>query len=156
MVPAGVLRLASLLVVSLYPWFHPTLIPPTFVDRVVAIGRHEPTGVPNQERFIPEASGFLYGDLLSMEGNQGVYHIYLVTNRHVIEAHIAATTGPLAVKFNVKAAAREYDVLLQDEHGKQIWHPHPNPAVDVAVIPINARFLREQGARFDHFRSNQD
>jgi len=156
MVSAEILRLASLLFVSLYPWFHPTLIPPTFVDRVVAIGRHEPTGVPNQDRFVPEASGFLYGDFLSKQGELSAHQLYLVTNRHVIEGHIAATARPLAVKFNVKSAAPEYDAPLQDEHGKPLWHPHPNPAIDVAIMPINADFLKEQGARFDYFRSEQD
>src|SRR5271157_6542688 len=135
MVSTGIVGLASLLFVSLYPWFQPTLIPPTFVDRVVAIGRHEPTGAPNQVRFVPEASGFLYGDLLSKQGEMGSYQIYLVTNRHVVEDHIAATKQPLWVKFNVKSTAQEYDLPLQDEHGKPLWHPHPSPAIDIAIIP---------------------
>jgi Trypsin-like peptidase domain len=84
------------------------------------------------------------------------YQVYLVTNRHVIQEHALVTNEPLSVRFNLKAEARvqEYDVPLTDSQGNPIWHFNPNPAVDVAVVPINGKLLQDQGARFDYFRSD--
>ena len=81
-----------------------------------------------------------------------------LTNRHVVEDHAALTNGPLSVKFNLKApgSAKNYDILLKDEHGQPSWHFHPNPLVDVAIIPINAKMLQDEGARFDFFRNDRD
>jgi S1-C subfamily serine protease len=136
------------------------LVPPFFVDSVVAIGHMEATPGPNpgltQVRWVPDASGFLYGDLISKQGDQGLYEVYLVTNKHVVLDHIAAAAGPLSVRFNSQSpgSAREYDIPLNDEHGKPTWHAHADADVDLAVIRINANFLKEQGARFDFFTSN--
>jgi S1-C subfamily serine protease len=112
-----------------------------------------------QGMWTPEASGFLYGEFVSkVSETESKYRTYLVTNRHVIEEHAAATKAPLSVKFNLKTAgaSREYDVMLTDERGQPTWHPHPNAAVDIAVIPIDANFLQKEGARFDYFRGESD
>jgi S1-C subfamily serine protease len=142
--------------------YQATLVPPFFIDSVVAIGHKEPIPGPSpgspQVKWVPEASGFLYGNFASKQGDQSLYEIYLVTNRHVILDHIAAPAGPLSVRFNLQSlgSAREYDVPLNDEHGRPTWHGHPDADVDLAVIPINANFLKEQGARFDFFRSESN
>lgn len=150
--------------------FHAALIPPFYLDCVVALGRKDliptppaPPGAPVQPPrygpWIPEASGFLYGKFLKKEDEQhNSYNVYLVTNRHVVEEHEQfAKGGPLWVRFNLTTAgsAREYDIPLRDAQGKPQWHFHPNPLVDIAVIPINTDFLKGQGARFDHFRGDE-
>ncbi|MGA2607148.1 MAG: serine protease [Terriglobia bacterium] len=152
------LILGVILFLCLCVSYRATLVPPMYMDCVVAIGHKETTPGQNQGKWLAEASGFLYGDFISKQGDQSQYTVYLVTNRHVILDHIAAATGPLSVRFNLQSpgSAREYDVLLNDEHGKPTWHVHPDADVDLAVIPINANFLKEQGARFDFFRSESN
>ena len=145
------------------PSFHGTLIPPSFLDCVVVIGRNEIRALTQPgSQWVPEASGFLYGDFDHKEGEKPLYKIYLVTNRHVIEDHVVMTfNAPLSVKFNLKTGgtARAYDIPLVDAQGKQIWHPHPNPVVDVAAVPINETLghnLQAEGAVFSFFRSDLD
>ncbi len=148
----------SLLLLVLCPWFHAALLPPSFIDCVVAIGKVEMTPGQQQGKWVAEASGFLYGDFASKQSaGENNYHLYLVTNRHVIEEHVGnPANGPLMVRFNLKSSAREYTAPLNDEHGKQNWHAHPNPLVDVAVISINGPFLKAEGARFSFFTSDHD
>jgi len=107
-------------------------------------------------KWVIESSGFLYGDFISKtDETHSDYHTYVVTNRHVIEEHAAATKGPLMVRFNLKSAAKEYETPLVMD-GKPTWHAHPNPLVDLAVISIDANVLAKDGARFDFFRSERD
>ena len=154
--------LGLMLFLSLCLSYQATLVPPFFIDSVVVIGHKEtipgPHPGPLQMKWVPEASGFLYGDLRFKQGDQGRYAVYLVTNRHVILEHMAAATGPLSVKFNSQSAgsAREYDLPLLDERGKPTWHVHPDPDVDLAVMLINVQFLQEQGAKFSFFRNDGD
>jgi S1-C subfamily serine protease len=111
-----------------------------------------------QGKWVAEASGFLYGDFVAkVNEKENSYVLYLVTNHHVVEEHIAATAGPLVVKFNMKSgeAARTYNIDLVQQ-GKPIWRAHPNPAIDVAVIRLNAPFLVQEGASFDYFRSDSE
>jgi len=147
-----------LFLLSACPSFNAAILPPVFLNRVVAIGRKEMSPGPMQGQWVPEASGFLYGDFVAkVNEKENNYTLYLVTNRHVIEDHIAATPGPLVVKFNMKSgqAARTYDIDLVQQ-GKPVWRSHPNQAIDIAVIRLNAQFLVQEGASFDHFRSDSD
>ena len=116
------------------------LIPPFFLDCVVAVGFPDEDGTKKWS-----ASGFLYGKLVE-EGSaeEKTYEIFLVTNRHVFEGLDSAF-----VRFNPKAdaPARDYELTLSED-GEVKWHAHPDLEVDVAVIPINARFLRQQDIQF--------
>jgi S1-C subfamily serine protease len=125
------------------------LIPPFFLDCVVAVGFPDEDGEKKWS-----ASGFLYGKLVekgSAKAKDKTYEIFLVTNRHVFEGLDSAF-----VRFNPEAdaPARDYELKLL-EGGKVKWHAHPDPDVDVAVIPINARFLRQQDIQFSYFRSDE-
>jgi S1-C subfamily serine protease len=173
MVPQSRLKLVLLTIAFLLlsQPFHAALIPPFFLDCVVALGRKDrvsapppPPGVqaapPLYGPWIFEASGFLYGKFIKKHDEQNnEYHLYLVTNRHVIQEHEEATKGaPLWVRFNSSSpgSAREYDLPLRDAQGKPLWHFHPNAAVDIAVIPVNADFLKAQGAKFDYFKADDE
>jgi S1-C subfamily serine protease len=61
------------------------------------------------------------------------------------------------LRFNPEEAqpAREFDLELQDANGSPLWLTHPDPDIDVAVIPINAQFLKEQKIKFHWFQSDQ-
>jgi hypothetical protein len=122
------------------------LIPPFFLDCVVAIGFDSPNG---ERRYA--ATGFLYGKLLKQEGDKKNYQVFLVTNKHVVEdANLAW------LRFNPEAdePAREYDLPLFDEHRKPIWFAHPDPDIDLSVVRISTGFLKEQDIRFQAFLSD--
>jgi S1-C subfamily serine protease len=140
--------------------FRATVIPPYYIDCVVALGRKDMSPGPNQGQWIPEASGFLYGKFLAKTDEQHAdYRVYLVTNRHVVEEHVAATGGgSLWVRFNLSSpgSAKEYEIPFVNQRGGLKWHFHPNSSVDIAVIPINSDFLKNEGARFNDFRSESD
>ena len=123
------------------------LIPPFFLDCVVAIGFPETAGSKKWN-----ASGFLYGKLVEDESaEEKTYELFLVTNRHAFEGYEKAF-----IRFNPKAdeAARDYELMLV-ESGELKWHAHPDLDVDVAVISINARFLRKNDIQFNYFRSDE-
>lgn len=123
------------------------LLPPFFLDCVVAIGTKDEKGVASWL-----ASGFLYGRLMEniVETGMKRYYIFLVTNRHVVEGKQA-----IVLRFNPTEAlpAREFDLDLF-RSGAAIWTAHPDATVDVAVVPINADYLVAQGIKFSYFRSD--
>ena len=90
-------------------------------------------------------------------GNQSSYVIYLVTNHHVIDEHIAATNGPLSVRLNRKSSGtvQEYDFPLVVD-GLPTWHAHPDPVIDIAVVRLNGPWLEQMGIKFDYFHSDFD
>jgi hypothetical protein len=133
-------------------------LPVVFLDRVVAIGRKDTTPGPNLGRWIGEASGFLYGDFVGKNSEQkSLYQPYLVTNRHVIEEHLAATNGPLSIRFNQKSGGpvQEYDFPLIVD-GVPTWRAHPDPLVDIAVVRLNGSWFEQMGIKFDYFHSDFD
>lgn len=125
------------------------LIPRHYPDCVVAIG------IPlekEQAKWI--ASGFLYGDFWKIENEQKIYHIYLVTNRHVFKE-----PKQVLLRFNPtgKEAAKQYSLSLIDKSSrKRMWTPHPNPNIDIAVTTINIKLLKEEGIRYAFFRNDED
>jgi S1-C subfamily serine protease len=138
--------------------FHATLIPPPFLDAVVLIGRTE-INPAEPIHWVPEASGFLYGDYLKKVDEQhNSYQVFLVTNRHVIEDHAVMTNRPLSVKFNLKTqgSTRAYDIPLRDNKGNPVWHFHPDATVDLAVVSIDTNVLEKEGAVFYYFHSDAD
>jgi hypothetical protein len=133
-------------------------LPVVFLDRVVAIGRKDTIPGPNFGKWIGEATGFLDGDFKGKNSEQQDMSLpYLVTNRHVIEEHIAATDGPLSVRFNQKSGGpvREYDFPLI-VNGLPTWRAHPDPLVDVAVVRLNGPWFEQNGIKYDFFHSNFD
>ncbi len=123
------------------------LIPSFFLDCVVAIGFENPDGSRQYA-----ATGFLYGNFIAQEGNGKTYKIYLVTNKHVFNDSKIAW-----LRFNPEGdePAREYDIVLLDRDNNRTWKTHPDPDIDLAIIEINATFLKSQGIRFEFFRSDQ-
>ncbi len=123
------------------------LIPPFFLDCVVALGFDTPDG---GKRY--SATGFLYGKFLAQDGEKKTYKVFLVTNKHVFENAQVAW-----LRFNPEGdePAREFPLPLFDDNKNQIWLAHSDPEIDLAVVGINARFLRDQNIRFSYFRSDQ-
>ena len=132
------------------------LVPPFFLDCVVAIGHDEiqvDTGGRPAPTWVTEASGFFYGEFASkVDDKLNNYRIFLVTNRHVIQNH-----NEIVVRVNPKAAgrAKEYHLPLNDPQGRPAWYGHPDSTVDLIVIPINAQHLKDEGIQFNFFQSDQ-
>ncbi len=126
------------------------LIPPYFMDCVVAIGQKEGE-TDSTPKWI--ASGFLYGRLMEkgQDPKDNTYHVFLVSNRHVFERK-----EQLCLRFNpqAKGEARSYDVDLKSSEGRQIWTANPDKAIDVGVMPINVPKLREHGMKAGFFTSD--
>jgi hypothetical protein len=123
------------------------LIPPFFLDCVVAIGF-----VADKDKPTYQATGFLYGHFVKqVNDQQKTYRVYLVTNRHVFEGETKAF-----IRFNPESgeAAREYDIDLVDQSGTRTWFAHEDDAIDVAVIGINGQHMQNEGIRFGIFASD--
>lgn len=124
------------------------LIPPFFIDCVVAVGFPDATG-----NAAYQATGFLYGHFRSAPDEKTKnYRIFLVTNRHVFDGKTDAF-----LRFNPAGAepARQYELPLVDASGNRSWLTHADPDVDIAAIGINGEMLRDQGIRFNWFRSDE-
>jgi hypothetical protein len=115
------------------------LIPPHFVDSVVAIGNEDAEG---EKRW--SASGFLYGTVVvgADESGGARHRVYLVTNRHVLGGNevLYLRCNPAA-----NAPARDYPLVLRSQR-RPVWFGHPDPSVDVGVVPIKIQKLRADGA----------
>jgi len=123
------------------------LLPPFFLDSIIAIGK------PSEQGGLTwVASGFLYGDFLKVEGEKRLYSIYLITNRHVFQG-----SKRVVLRFNPRSnePAKQYTFDLLDAASQEIWTPHPNPQIDVALTTININVLAEQGIQFSWFQSDQ-
>ena len=123
------------------------LIPPFFLDCVVAIGF-----LGDGDKRTYQATGFLYGHFLKqVDENQKTYKVFLVTNRHVFEREAQAF-----LRFNPEGGepAREYPIHLLDKSGKETWFAHDDVDIDVAVIGIIGQRLQDERIRFGLFASD--
>lgn len=123
------------------------LIPPFFLDCVVAIGFLAGDGSKQWT-----ASGFLYGDFVKKATEtESSYRTYLVTNRHVFEGKTRAY-----LRFNPEGdeQAREYEIPLVQQDRTLVWFAHSDPQIDVAVIPINVNLLKRDRIRYNFFQSD--
>jgi S1-C subfamily serine protease len=100
------------------------LLQPEFLECVVAIGTIK------EEWY---GTGFFY------EYIKDERHIFLVTNKHVIESQIKDNKTQIRIKLNSKSddPIKTYDVDLFDEEDRQIVIYHPNKDVDLAIIPFD-------------------
>lgn len=122
-----------------------TLIPPHYLNTVVAIGEM------SNGAFRCGATGFLYAEPGDLD-EQGVqkYYYLLVTNRHVVDPNFdaGAIAKPLA-RFNLSTgkATQPYPIDL--------WVPHPG-TLDVAVAPLNGTAFIATGIEYQVFASDRD
>ena len=123
------------------------LMPPEFLDCVVAIGYLQADGSSHWA-----ATGFFFGQLLRQPGPEGKrYRVFLVTNRHVLEDQriVRLRLNPQSDK-----PAQSFDLdLATDENGPG-WLAHPDPEVDVAAARVSTRFLTDQSIQFGWFEND--
>jgi S1-C subfamily serine protease len=125
------------------------LIPPFSFNCVVAIGlrkttKHAPPGW--------YGTGTLVGRLFKKDASdKSQYHVFIVTNKHVIEDQ-----DSIVIRFNPLGdkPAMDFDIPLLDKSGRPLWNEHPSKQMDIAVIGINADFLKAEGVSYDYFQSD--
>jgi hypothetical protein len=121
------------------------LLPPFFIDSLVAFETFD----ASTGKYSACASGVLVGfDRQEVEGDLPKYKIALVTARHVFE-----NQQRLWVKFNRGDEIKRYHVDLVDRDGRPTWRSHAH--FDVAVMPINAALMRQEGAEFSFIPADE-
>ncbi len=123
------------------------LIPPHFLDAVVAIGVGDD---PNQRQWI--GTGFLYGLYeKKIDDQTNHYIIFLITNEHVLR-----NQKKIWLKFNdsTGSGSVDYPVRLIATNGKKLWAQHSK--ADVAAFFINVNKLKSEGRTFHYFQSDQN
>jgi len=122
------------------------LIPPFFLDCVVAIG------VENSNKSMTWiGTGFLVGRFFKKnENDQNEYHVFLVTNKHVLDG-----VDSVKFRFNPQSSdtAKDYDIPLVN-NGNKLWTGHHTENIDVAAMYINHKILVKEGMKFNYFRSD--
>ena len=114
-----------------------TLLPPGFLDNVIAIGGRTPEG-----KTFWIASGFLYGHKILGKDDQ--YDIFLVTCKHVLQ-----DKKSIVIRLNNQdgQTSKEFDVYLQDKEGKNNYFIHQNKEIDCALLHLSPRKLIEFGIK---------
>ena len=111
------------------------LLPPNYLDCVVAIGIGKPAA---ERQWI--GTGFFYGldsGEADDEGNK-FYTVFLVSNKHVFEG---LKTAYIKLNSHDGTSSKDYEIDLIAKNGKELWIGHPDTEVDVAASWINAGFL---------------
>jgi S1-C subfamily serine protease len=125
-----------------------TLLPPFFLDAVVAIGVGDD---PANRTWIGTA--FLYGALeKSSSPSNKSYFVFLVTNKHVLEDQVKVW-----IKFNPASGSgsQDFEVSLRAKNRRETWIRHPDAGVDLGAVFINASFLQSRNMRFNFIRDDE-
>ena len=124
------------------------LIPPSFLNSVVALGLQSPDG---QVKY--SATGFMYGDLRGeVDGNgEKQYTPFLVTNRHVF-TQSSKLSEQLYLRFNrlSSPSAATYTAPLNEP----MWFLHPDANIDVAVTPLDSQMILQEDLDYFFFQSD--
>jgi trypsin-like peptidase len=78
--------------------------------------------------------------------NEVVYYSLLVTNRHVLEG-----LDTIQLRFNPQGSAPACEFRA----GVKDCVFHPNPEIDIGVVPIFQRVLTDANMQFSHFYSDR-
>jgi len=125
------------------------LIPSFYPNCVVAIGRDGASGSVEWM-----GTGFLYAYHIGDDAEgKPQYNGFLVTNRHVLEGE-----SRIYVRFNPQVAAepaKQDGLDLTNAAGGRVWFGHPDPEIDVAVVPAAIPTLQERAYDIGVFQSDQ-
>ena len=121
---------------------HAALVPPFFIDAVVAIGSGR------DSKWSTDGSGFFYGYLVKDDPDplKRLYEVFLVTNRHVI-----GTRDQVSVRLNHKDVFGQGEVF---DIPRISWFVHPDSSVDLAAARVNWQFLMDRGIDVKFFAND--
>jgi S1-C subfamily serine protease len=163
---AGLSAIAA--VVSMFPSrSEATLVPPIYLDCVVALGFAGPGLKENvlvARTWHTTGTGFFYGHLTTDDPDPAkrLYSTYLVTAKHVVDGYekIKAANpqlGGMRVRVNpisTESEGKELDLINDLADPGASWMPNPS-GKDVAVIPVNLNNLRNSKYQSSFFPSDQ-
>lgn len=117
------------------------IIPPFFMDAVVALGVELPD---NKKHWV--GTGFLVGR--REESDLNLSTVYIITNKHVVK-----NQRQLYVRFNSNGTAGVRDLLMQlvIEDGTVVYTEHPFPNVDVVAIQIIPQVIVDNNLSLSFF-----
>lgn len=114
------------------------IIPSFYLDAVVSIG------VWNSTRPVWIGTGFFVVRKIKKNGDG---RPFLVTNRHVL-----LDTDMIVIRMKEKDSERVKEIEAPlFENGKPLYTLHPNPKIDIAVLPLNGSFIQENNLEFPCF-----
>lgn len=143
-----------------------TLVPPFYLDCVAAIGYSGP-GLQNNilvdHMWHTSGTGFFYGHLVEDDPDPAkrLYAVYLVTAKHVVDGYnkirtINPQVGGMRIRVNPVnsvSEGKEFDLASELADTGTAWVPHPR-GVDIAVLPINIKKLRDSNFQSMFFPSD--
>ncbi len=117
------------------------IIPPFFMDAVVALGIEIPGG---KNHWV--GTGFLVGR--KEQDNPSQSTVYIITNKHVVK-----NQRLLYVRFNNNGSTgvKDLPMPLVSEDGAKIFSEHPFPNVDVVAIQIIPKVIVENNLSLSFF-----
>lgn len=133
------------------------LIPPHYLKSVLSIGM-EQKNEKGETQFVSIATGFLVGKETGQSSEQGpLYKLFLVTNRHVFyDKRAKRYLEKVLFRFNTEDNKSHYfNVDLLKTDGTPLWAMHSNDNVDLAVLPISAKAIKDAKVDY-HFFSGAD
>lgn len=107
------------------------------IKSVVAVG------TMRDGKFVCDSTSFHVGFLMRDDSKpeNRLYHMFLLTNRHVFEGRDSAT-------FRVNTddgKYRTFETALKSQSGENLWLAHPDPGVDLAMLSVNPDLLSKNG-----------
>ena len=114
------------------------IIPEFFINSVTSIGVH------NGADILWIGTGFFIVRTLDVEGNVCPM---LVTNKHVLANKCSIV---LRLKKRDSSTLDIVDAALY-EKGVKLYYEHPNTNVDIAVLPLNGKFITDNNIDFAAF-----
>ena len=114
------------------------IIPEFFINSVTSIGIRNGAGIS----WI--GTGFFIVRMLDVEGNA---RPMLVTNKHVLANKCGIV---LRLKKRDSSTLDIVDAALY-EKGVKLYYEHPNTNVDIAVLPLNGKFITDNNIDFAAF-----
>jgi hypothetical protein len=88
---------------------------------------------PKTNNPIPYGTGFFV--LVKNEAGGSGGHGYLVTDNHVIKDQQGTPFSRIFVRLNKLSGDAEFDAIDLVSNGQSVVYTHPDPTVDIAVIP---------------------
>jgi hypothetical protein len=131
------------------------LFPPNYIKSVVSI-EIEMADAQGISRSRSIATGFLLGRKSQVGPG---YHVFLVTNRHVFETDKGDRLKEVDLRFNLTDQTKKtkhFKTQLVDAQNNPLWLRHPDPRVDIDVVPLSGLALSPEGIDYYFFQDDTD
>ncbi len=161
----AIAALIAVIVTAAFYSANAALLPPAFLDSVVALGamvNTAPPGQPPKVEWATVGTGFFYGHKVKddPDGTKRLYEIDLVTAGHVVSEFKESKQGDLSVRINSKDSTKSsqtFNIPFNPAPQEHSWFFHPKfdpktvalvPDYDVAIFRVNGQVIKELGAAF--------